>query len=267
MSTEKPVTVPCLRRMKNEGRKIVVLTAYDYPFARLMDSCGIDVLLVGDSVGNAVLGYADTIPVTMEEMLHHVKAVSRAARRALVVADMPFMSYQAGRKQALENAGRFLKEGGAKAVKLEGGARAAETVAFLTSAGIPVMGHIGMTPRSVNVTGGYLRQGTSEEAAAALEEDARALEEAGAFAVVLELVSPPVAARVTGLLEIPTIGIGSGPDCDGQVLVMHDMLGMDEHFRPRHAKRYMELHALLREAFTAYAEDVRAGRFPSEEHS
>ncbi len=267
MNGTRPVTVPSLVRMKREGRRIAVLTAYDYPFARLMDECGMDVLLVGDSVGNAVLGYPDTIPVTMDEMLHHVKAVSRAARRALVVADMPFMSYQTGRRAALENAGRFLKEGGAKAVKLEGGARAAETVASLVSAGIPVMGHIGMTPQSVNVTGGYHRQGTTDEAAAALEEDARALEEAGAFAVVLELVSPPVAERISGLLEIPTIGIGSGPACDGQVLVMHDMLGLDERFRPRHAKRYLELHSLLREAFTAYADDVRSGRFPAEEHS
>ena len=267
MSAGKPVTVPSLGRMKKDGRRIVVLTAYDSPSARLMDECGIDVLLVGDSVGNAVLGYEDTIPVTMEEMLHHVKAVARATRRALVVADMPFMSYQSGRKQALENAGRFLKEGGARAVKLEGGARVAETVASLVAAGIPVMGHIGMTPQSVNVTGGYVRQGVSPDAAAELEEDARALEEAGAFAVVLELVDPPVAARITQLLEIPTIGIGSGPHCDGQVLVMHDMLGMDASFRPRHAKRYLELHALLREAFTSYAEDVRGGRFPSEEHS
>ncbi len=259
---EKKVTAPGLIRMKRDGQKIVVLTAYDCPTARLMDQAGIDVLLVGDSVGNAMLGYENTLPVTMDEMLHHVRAVARGASPAMVVADMPFLSYQTSRKDAVANAGRFLKEGGAHAVKLEGGARVAETVASLVDMGIPVMGHLGMTPQSINTLGGYVRQGRSEDAAEALLDDARVLAEAGVFSIVLELVMPEAAERVTKAVSVPTIGIGAGPHCDGQVLVVNDMLGMDGDFRPKHARRYMELHSLLTDAFTRYAADVRSGEFP-----
>jgi len=262
--TDKMITAPGLLEMKQAGQKIVVLTAYDYPTARLADASGIDVVLVGDSLGNVVLGYPNTLPVTMEDMLHHVKAVSRATSHAMVVADMPYLSYQISRPQALENAGRFLKEGGAHAVKLEGGAAVAETVADMVAIGIPVMGHLGMTPQSVHLFGGYRKQARTESGQDKLVEDALALQEAGAFSMVLELVPPEAARKVTEAVKIPTIGIGAGPACDGQVLVMHDMLGMDERFKPKHAKRYVELHSILRDAFSAYADDVRSGRFPEE---
>lgn len=258
------MTAPRLIQMKQCGEKIVVLTAYDYPFARLADDSGIDVILVGDSLGNVVLGYDTTLPVTMEDMLHHVKAVSRGVNRAMVVADMPFMSYQPSVEVALQNAGRFLQEAGAHAVKLEGGARVADTVRQLVASGIPVMGHIGMTPQSVNVFGGFVRQAQTVDDQKVLVEEALALQEAGVFSVVLELIPEEAARRVTEALKVPTIGIGAGAACDGQVLVVHDMLGMDERFRPKHAKRYLELHDLLRQAFRQYAEDVRTGTFPEE---
>lgn len=258
----KQVTAPGLLQMKKLGEKIVVLTAYDYPTARLEDDSGIDVVLVGDSLGNAVLGYANTLPVTMDDMLHHVKAVSRGVGRAMIVADMPYLSYQVSRRQAVENAGRFLKEAGAHAVKLEGGAAVVETVAELVAIGIPVMGHLGMTPQSVHLFGGYAKQARTQEAQDLLVEDALALEEAGAFAIVLELIPDDAAHRVTEALRIPTIGIGAGPYCDGQVLVVNDMLGMDDRFTPRHAKQYAKLHEVLRKAFREYADDVRGGKFP-----
>lgn len=257
------VTPQLLLDMKAAGRKIAVLTAYDYPTARLEDDSGIDIVLVGDSVGNVVLGYENTLPVTMEEMLHHVRAVSRGVKRAMVVADMPYLSYQASRQQAIENAGRFLKVGGAHAVKLEGGSAVSETVASLVDVGIPVMGHLGMTPQSVHLFGGYRQQARTSDARKRLVEDGRLLEEAGAFSVVLELVPQAAAAEVTAALRIPTIGIGAGSACDGQVLVVNDMLGMDERFAPKHARRYLELHDLLKKAFREYAADVRQGTFPA----
>ena len=263
--SDRAVTAPLLHEMKAAGARIAVLTAYDYPTARLEDDSGIDVILVGDSVGNVVLGYANTLPVTMEEMLHHVRAVSRGIRRAMLVADMPYLSYQISKEQAIANAGRFLKEGGAHAVKLEGGAAVADTIADMVAYGIPVMGHLGMTPQSVHLFGGYRKQARTEEAVEQLVKDALLLEDAGAFSVVLELVPPAAAKRVTEALRIPTIGIGAGPHCDGQVLVVNDMLGMDERFAPKHARRYLELHDLLRTAFRQYAEDVRGGEFPPAE--
>jgi 3-methyl-2-oxobutanoate hydroxymethyltransferase len=253
--------------MKERGEKIAVLTAYDYPSALITEAAGVDAILVGDSLGMVVLGYETTLPVTMDDMLHHVKAVTRAAKRALVIADMPFMSYQIGPEDGLRNAGRFMQEGGASAVKLEGGGRTVETVARITGAGIPVMGHLGMQPQSVHQVGGYRAQGREEEAARRIMSDAKALEDAGAFAVVLEVVPMGLAKEITAALRIPTIGIGAGIHCDGQVLVLHDMLGIYEHFAPRHARRYAEIGKTMQEAIAAYADDVRSGRFPGNKES
>ncbi|MDP3769102.1 MAG: 3-methyl-2-oxobutanoate hydroxymethyltransferase [Dehalococcoidia bacterium] len=261
------VTARELRAMKRRGEPIVMLTAYDCPSARLVDEAGADVILVGDTLGMVVLGYDTTIPVTMEEMLHHVKAVTRGAKRALVVADLPFMSYQTGPEDALRNAGRFLKEAGAQAVKLEGGASVSETVRRLVDAGIPVMGHIGLTPQSLHQFGGYKVQGKTPQAAVRLMNDALALEQAGAFAIVLELVPAPLARLISQRLRVPAIGIGAGPDCDGQVQVFHDLLGLFEGFAPKHARRYAEVGDQIRDAFAAYAADVRERRFPTEEQS
>ncbi|MEW5761873.1 MAG: 3-methyl-2-oxobutanoate hydroxymethyltransferase [Bacillota bacterium] len=261
------VTTASFRQAKREGRRLTVLTAYDFPLARLVDAAGIDAILVGDSVGNAVLGYENTLPVTMEEMLHHVKAVARGAKRAMVVADMPFLSYQVSREEALRNAGRFLKEGGAQAVKLEGGQEVADTVAALVAAGIPVMGHIGLTPQAVHQLGGYRVQGKDLAAAQKLVGDARALAAAGAFAVVLECVPAPLARHITERVEVPTIGIGAGPDCDGQVLVIHDLLGLHEGPVPRFVKQYATLHAQIAAALARYREEVLQGTFPGEAHS
>lgn len=260
------VRVHHLRESKQRGERVTMLTAYDAPTARIFDAAGLDVLLVGDSVADNVLGQTSTIPVTVDEMLPHVRAVAGAARRALVVADLPFGSYEAGPEQALATAVRMLKEGGAHAVKFEGGARVVPQVRTLTAAGIPVMGHLGFTPQSEHVLGGHRVQARTDEAAEALCADALALQEAGAFAVVLELVPAPVAARATEILAIPTIGIGAGPDCDGQVLVWYDMAGIGE-WTPRFAKRYAELGQALSDAARAYADDVRSGRFPTREHS
>ncbi len=246
--------------------KLPCLTAYDYTCARLADAAGIPLLLVGDSLGMSVLGYPSTLPVTLDMMLHHTAAVARAARDALVVADMPFLSYQISQPEAFRNAGRFLQEAGADAVKIEGGAFRASLVATLTENGIPVLGHIGLTPQSVNVLGGYRVQGRTREAADQLVADARALAAAGAFAVVLECVPPDVAAAVTGACPVPVIGIGAGPECDGQVLVMNDLLGLSDGPPPRFVRRYAKLDAVLGEAFRAYADDVRDGAFPSPEH-
>ena len=237
----RKVTIRDIADMKTRGEKIPMLTAYDYPTARLADEAGIPMILVGDSLGMVVLGYDSTIPVTMEDMIHHTKAVSRGAKRSLIVGDHPFMAYQIDTSQALRNSARFLQEGGAHAVKLEGGEREAETVRRIVECGIPVMGHIGLTPQSVNRFGGYRVRGKGKEEANQLLKDAVALEEAGAFAIVLELVPTPLSRLITQRLSIPTIGIGAGPYCDGQVQVLHDMLGMYTDFVPKHAKQYARL--------------------------
>ncbi len=246
--------------------KLPCLTAYDYICSRLADAAGIPLLLVGDSLGNTVLGFKSTLPVTMEIMLHHTAAVARGARDALVVADMPFLSYQVSDSEAIRNAGRFLQEAGADAVKLEGGQFRAALIETLTLNGIPVLGHIGLTPQSVNVLGGYKVQGRTPEAGEQLVADARALAEAGAFAVVLECVPPDVARRVTESCPVPIIGIGAGPDCDGQVLVLNDFLGLSEGAPPKFVKTYASLAETLLDAFRAYAADVRGGAFPAPEH-
>jgi len=259
---EPRVTAPILKEMKSRGEKITALTAYDYPTARLLDEAGIDIAMVGDSVGMVVLGFDSTLPVTMDIMIHHTAAVARAVKRALVVADMPFMSWHASTDDAVRNAGRFLQEAGAQAVKIEGGAPVAETVRHITDLGIPVMGHLGMTPQSVHQFGGYRMQGREEAAALRIEEDAKMLQDAGIFALVLELVPADLARRITQDLSIPTIGIGAGPDCDGQVQVVHDILGLYDKFVPKHAKQYAKLWDAIREALSSYAAEVRSGTFP-----
>jgi len=263
-SSAVPVTVPAVRAARSSGRRLVMLTAYDYPTARLVDQAGIDIILVGDSVGNNVLGYDSTLPVTMEEMLHHVKAVTRGVRRALVVADMPYLSYQTGKRDAIRNAGRFLKEAGAAAVKIEGGRRRAPLVQALVDAEIPVMGHIGLTPQSVHVMGGYKVQGKRIDEAHALVEDAQELEGAGAFSIVLEGMPEPVGRRITESVDIPTIGIGAGRSCDGQVLVFHDLVGLTQGPAPRFVRRYADLAGAITDATKRFIEDVRSGSFPSE---
>ncbi|MBI4247142.1 MAG: 3-methyl-2-oxobutanoate hydroxymethyltransferase [Candidatus Rokubacteria bacterium] len=261
-----PVTIPEIRAMKKRGEPIAMLTAYDATTARLLDEAGIPLLLVGDSLGMVVLGYADTTAVTLEDMLHHTKAVVRGRRRALVVADMPFMSYTVSVERALENAARFIRDAGAQAVKVEGGETIAPTIRRLVEAGVPVMAHIGLTPQHVLVQGGYRVQGRSAPAAEQVLRDALAVEAAGAFSVVLECIPTELAALVSEALEIPTIGIGAGPHCDGQVQVIHDLLGAIPDFTPRHAKRYAETAAMLRTAVERYVEEVRARRFPEAAH-
>ena len=256
-----------VREMKKRGEKIVMMTAYDYPTARLVDEAGADMILVGDTLGMVVLGYDSTLPVTMEDMIHHTKAAVRGSKHAMVVGDMPFMSYQTGRQDAMRNAARFLQETGCGAVKLEGGVRSAEVVKKLVEAGIPVMGHIGLTPQSVNQVGGWKVQGKTPAAAVQLMHDAQALEQAGAFAVVLELVPAPLAELLTARLSVPTIGIGAGVHCDGQVQVFHDLLGLYDGFVPKHAGRYADAGKLIREAVAAYAADVRSGAFPTDKQS
>ena len=244
-----------------------MLTAYDYTSAKILESAGIPLLLVGDSLGQVVLGYDSTVPVTMDEMIHHVRAVVRGTSTAHVVADMPFMSFQADRGEAVRNAGRLLKEGGAQSVKLEGGARTAETVSRIVESGIPVMGHVGLTPQSVNQLGGYRVQGRSPKAAVQLMEDVRALEDAGAYSIVLELLPAPLAAEITERLSVPTIGIGAGPGCDGQVQVFHDLMGLFTDFVPKHTRRYAALADAIRDAAAGYAADVQAQSFPSARES
>lgn len=262
------ISIHKLREWKSEGQKIPMVTAYDFASARLAEQAGIPILLVGDSLGSVILGYDSTIPVTMDDILHHTRPVVRATARAIVVADMPFMSYQAGEDDAMANAGRLLQEGGATAVKLEGGAHVAPLVARMVASGIPVMGHLGLTPQSVNQFGGHKLQGKTPAAAAKLLADASALEQAGAFAVVLETIPSPLARMVTERLDIPTIGIGAGPHCDGQVQVFHDMLGIYDDCRPlRHARQYARLGELIRDAIRQYAEEVKGGEFPTAEHS
>lgn len=260
-------TVPGIIKMKEEGRKVRVVTAYDYPTAALVDQVDIDIVLVGDTLGMVVLGYDSTVPVTMEDMIHHTRAVVRGAPNTLVVTDLPFMSYQISRDEALRNAGRAMKEGGADAVKVEGGETVAETIKAMANAGIPVMGHLGLTPQSVAKLGGYRVQGRDAESARKIVEDARALEKAGCFSLVLECVPTPVAQRVSQEIKIPTIGIGAGPHCDGQVLVIHDLLGLFERFTPKFVKRYANLAADIRQALEQYATEVAEGVFPGPEHS
>jgi len=270
MSTEvsiKRVTTKDFLEKKKKGEKIVVLTAYDYPTALAAEGGGVDAILVGDSLGMVVLGYESTLPVTMEDMLHHTKAVVRGAKRALVIGDMPFMSYQISVEEAVRNAGRFLQEAEAQAVKLEGGREVAETVRRIVSAGIPVMAHIGLTPQSIHQLGGFRVQGRDSQTAARLKEDALILEEAGAFSIVLECVPKGLAKEITDSLTIPTIGIGAGIHCDGQVLVIHDMLGLFERFVPKHVKVYANLIEKMREAIGLYAKEVREGTFPDDAHS
>ena len=261
------ITISQIKEMKRKGERIPMLTAYDYPTAKLVEESGVPMILVGDSLGQVVLGYPSTVQVTMEDMLHHTKAVVRGTQRALIVGDMPFMSYQPDISTALRNAGRFLQEAGAQAVKLEGGVTAAETVSRIVEWGIPVMGHIGLTPQSVNQLGGYKVQGRTPEAAARLIRDAQALQEAGAFAIVLESVPTPLSRLITERLSIPTIGIGAGLYCDGQVQVLHDMIGLFTDFVPKHAKRYAEMAQVFQEALGAYVREVREEEFPTEKES
>ena len=267
MAERKKVTIRTLQAKKRKGQPITMMTAYDYPTAKWVDEAGIDVILVGDSLGMVVLGYPNTLPVTMEVMLHHCKAVARGAKRALLVGDMPFMSYQVSVEEAVRNAGRFLQEAGMDAVKLEGGREQVDTVRALVNAGIPVMGHLGLTPQKIHQLGGFRVQGRTAVAAKRLVEDALALEEAGVFAIVLEMVPAQVAKYISERLQVPTIGIGAGPHCDGQVLVFHDTVGMFEEFQPRFVKRYAEVGSVIREALKQYREDVASRRFPGEEHS
>jgi 3-methyl-2-oxobutanoate hydroxymethyltransferase len=267
MSRRRKVTVRTLMAMKERGEKISMLTAYDHQTAVLEDRCGVDAILVGDSLGMVVLGYENTIPVTLEEMVHHLRAVARARPRALVIGDLPFMSYQSGPQDAIRNAGRLVKEGGAEAVKLEGGRRMKSVLAAIVDADIPVMGHIGLTPQSVHRIGGYRVQGRDEGSAEGILEDAVFLQEAGCFSMVLEGIPYRLAERITAAVDIPTIGIGAGPHCDGQVLVVNDLLGMDDEFAPKFVKRYAEIGKEMSAAFDRYITDVKEGRFPSLEHS
>ena len=259
----KRVRVPDLSEKKRRGEKIVVLTAYDFAMAQILDRAGVDVLLVGDSLGNVVLGYETTLPVTLDAMVHHTAAVSRGARRALVVSDMPFLTAQVSVSDAVRNAGRLLSEGGCAAVKIEGGKAVLDAVRRLVDIGIPVMGHLGLLPQSVHQLGGYRRQARGEEEASTLLDEARLLEEAGAFSLVLESIPPEVAKAVSAELRIPTIGIGAGPYCDGQVLVCYDMLGLSQGPVPPFVKRYADLGAAVSRAAIEYCDEVRAGRFPA----
>jgi 3-methyl-2-oxobutanoate hydroxymethyltransferase len=270
MSTQvsmSKVTTAIIRNMKKKGEKIAMLTAYDYPTALIVDEAGIDIILVGDSLGMVVLGYDSTLPVTMDEMIHHTKAVSRAVKRAMVIGDMPFMSYQVSAEDALYNAARFLQEAGAQGVKLEGGREVAEITRRITSAGIPVMAHLGLTPQSVHQFGGYKVQGKEDVSAKKIMEDAKILEEAGAFSLVLECVPATLAKDVSESLTIPTIGIGGGVHCDGQVLVLHDMLGMFEKFIPKFVKTYTKLNVQMKESIQQYIDEVKRSVFPEKKHS
>jgi len=254
--------------MKREGRRIVTMTAYDFLFARLLEEAEVDIILVGDSLGQVVLGYDSTLPVTLDQMIHHASAVRRGAPGSFVVVDLPFLTYQVSSEDAVRSAGRALKETGVEAVKLEGGSPGAcETVKRLVTAGIPVMGHLGLTPQSVHALGGYRVQGRSQDEAARLRREARALEEAGAFSIVLELLPAKLATEISAALTIPTIGIGAGAGCDGQVLVLYDALGLNEGFQPKFLKRFAQLHDQALTGVRQYAEEVRAGTYPGPEHS
>ncbi|MBA7619806.1 3-methyl-2-oxobutanoate hydroxymethyltransferase [subsurface metagenome] len=261
------VSINQVKEMKQRGEKIAMLTAYDYTTAKMVDEVGVPLILVGDSLGMVILGYESTIPVTLEEMLHHTKAVVRGTKRAMVVGDMPFMTYHISTEQALTNAARFIQEAGAQAVKLEGGVNVADKVQKIVECGIPVMGHIGLTPQSIHQFGGFKIQGKTPEAAARLLDDARALEAAGAFSVVMETVPTPLAALITREISIPTIGIGAGIGCDGQVQVINDILGSFTDFVPKHAKQYAKLASIMSNAIAEYYEEVKAGKFPTEANS
>lgn len=263
----KRVTVPSVRAMKLRGERIAMITAYDATFARMLDEAGADMLLVGDSLGMVVQGLDSTLPVTVDEMIYHCRAVARGTRRAMVVGDLPFLSFQLSTEQALRNAGRFLSEGGAQAVKLEGGAEVAPAIRSLVSVGIPVVGHVGLRPQSVHAMGGFRVQGKTAQAAAEVLDDARAVAEAGAFAIVLEGIPSDLAERITNDIDVPTIGIGAGPACDGQVLVCYDLLGLTPELRPKFVKRYAEFFEDGRAAAQRYCDEVKAGLFPSEAHS
>ncbi|MDA8241533.1 MAG: 3-methyl-2-oxobutanoate hydroxymethyltransferase [Nitrospiraceae bacterium] len=260
-------TIQDFMKKKAGGKKITMLTAYDYPFAQIVDEAGVDAILVGDSLGMVVQGLENTLPVSMDEMIYHTKLVTRAVKNAMVVGDMPFMSYQTGVADAVRNAGRFLKEAGAAAIKLEGGAEVADQIRAMTRSDIPVMAHIGLTPQSIHRMGGYKVQGKTEEAANRLIEEARIVEDAGAFSLLLEAIPMALAERITAELSIPTIGIGAGPHCDGQVLVLHDVIGLFERFVPKFVKRYANLKESALKAVREYREEVEKGIFPSEETS
>jgi len=264
---QQKTTVFDIKARKNVAPPITMLTAYDYPWALLIDRCGIDMVLVGDSLGMVVLGYKDTVPVTMDDMIHHTRAVSRAVKRSLVIGDMPFGSYNVSFEKAIENAGRFIKEGRADCVKLEGGKNMAEVVRAIVNAGIPVQGHIGLTPQTVSALGGYKAQGKTAEAARKLIADAKALEDAGCFSIVLEAVTASISKMVTGAVSIPTIGIGSGIYCDGQVLVTHDMVGLFDRFTPKFVKQYAKISDIISSSISEFKEDVEHGRFPEDKHS
>ena len=263
----RPLTVTDLLAMKAAGRRIVMLTCYDAIFARLLEEAGVDVLLVGDSLNQVIAGHETTLSTTLDQMIYHAAAVRRSARRALVFVDLPFLTYQVSIPEAIRNAGRVLQETGAHGVKLEGGSHMAETVSALVERGIPVIGHLGLTPQSVHALGGYRVQGREADAADRLLHDAKLLEAAGACAVVLELIPAVLAGRISQALTIPTVGIGAGPQCDGQVLVLHDMLGLNEQFSPKFLKHYAELGQAVREAVRTYAAEVRDGKYPAREHS
>lgn len=267
VSQRKKVTTRAFREKKERGEPITMLTAYDYPTALAMDQAGVDSILVGDSLGMVVLGYENTLPVTMEDMLHHCRAVARGAKIALLVGDMPFMSYQASVEEAVRNAGRFLQQGNMDAVKLEGGRERVDAIRAITGAGIPVMGHLGLTPQSVHQLGGFRAQGKTASAARRLLEDALLLEGAGCFSLVLESVPAQLAGLVSQHLQIPTIGIGAGVGCDGQVLVTHDLLGLFDRFTPKFVKKYASFHTEMQRAFGEYIEDVQTKTFPAAEHS
>jgi 3-methyl-2-oxobutanoate hydroxymethyltransferase len=263
----KKVTTLNLRQKKARGEPITMLTAYDYATAQAIDQAALDAILVGDSLGMVVLGYENTLPVTMEDMLHHCKAVARGAKYALLVGDMPFMSYQVSVEEAVRNAGRFLQQGGMDAVKLEGGRERLAAIEAIVSAGIPVQGHLGLTPQSVHQLGGFRAQAKSADTARRLVEEAHMLEESGCFSLVLEAIPARLASFVSNRLEIPTIGIGAGSGCDGQVLVTHDLLGLFERFTPSFVKKYADLHGEMKQAFTAFRNEVEAGAFPTPRHS
>jgi 3-methyl-2-oxobutanoate hydroxymethyltransferase len=263
----KKITILDLQKMKSDGEKIAMLTCYDYPTARIMGECGLDVLLVGDSVGVVVSGYDNTLPVTMEEIVYHTRSVARAKPRSLLVADMPFLSYQTDLREARLNAGRLIRDGGAEAVKLEGGENVTDCIKAIVDMDVPVMAHIGLTPQSIHRMGGYRVQGKSEEAGEKLLADALAVQRAGAFAVVLEGIPRALGRQITTELSIPTIGIGAGESCDGQVLVIHDILGLCEKYSPKFVKRYADVKTVISDAVKRYAAEVKSGEFPAEEHS
>lgn len=260
-------SISTFREAKNSGNKISMLTAYDYSMAKLMDSCGIDGILIGDSLGMVCLGYKDTLSVTMEDMIHHTKAVSRGAKDALIVADMPFMSYQTSVYDAVTNAGRLVKEAGAEAVKLEGGAEVYDQIKAIVKAQIPVMGHIGLTPQSVNIFGGFKVQGKAEESARKIINDAKLLEEAGVFAITLECIPAALSKIITESVSVPTIGIGAGSDCDGQILVYQDMLNMFSDLKPKFVKQFANVGDLMKEGISDYIKEIQLGTFPAQEHS